>query len=105
MAMDKPHFLGDFSNIRIRADGWNCIYCALDKNTEYRYNFNFQLISELTINAKLWNMPNNWTLPKIGDQTVSCWISNIGAILQHSPVDIGPNLLTLRMFQRSKHDI
>ena len=59
-----------YSNMRRRLK-LHSIHCVLDTlYTEYRYNFNFQFISELTINAKQWNMPNNWTLPKTGDQTV-----------------------------------
>ena len=64
-------FVGIFQNVLIRADGWNCIHFVLDTSPfEYWYIFKCQFISIFTINAKLWNMPNNWTLPKIGAQTV-----------------------------------
>ena len=71
MTMVMPCFLRDFHNVRIRADDWHFIHCAVGTlRIECRCNINVKLISEFTINAKLWNMPINWTLPIIGPQTV-----------------------------------
>ena len=40
MTMVMPCFLQDFHNVRIRADGWNCIHCAVGTlRIECRCNF------------------------------------------------------------------